>query len=463
MASSSPSHPPSMDFLLRQKWAQALSAAFGREAAKLAIGRSLDGLRHEWLSGGPAPDEDAVKGIATETLRRGFRPPLRRVINATGVVLHTNLGRAPLPRFLLDEAAKTLCCYVDLEMDVEAGERGHRDAKVESAFQELFHTDNLAIVTNNNASAVMLLLNTFSKGRETVVSRGELVEIGGGFRMPEVMAAASARLVEVGTTNKTRIGDYERAIGPRTGLLLKVHTSNFRVVGFTREVHLVELAELGRKRSLPVAFDLGSGLLLPPGVANAGDEPWLGEALLAAPDAICFSADKLLGGCQAGIVLAAPSAAAKIRANPLLRALRADKYTYFLLGGVLDLYRKGRWAEIPALHMLSATEEALKRRAVALRKAIAKACGGEFRTEIAMAKGRVGGGSAPLHDLASPAVAISHASLSAADIESRLRAGEPPIIAVVARDKVLFHLRTLLGGDDKAIVSGLAALSGEAP
>ncbi len=456
-----PQHPPSMDFLLRQKWAEELCGAFGRSAAKLAIGRALGLLKREWLRGGSAPDEAAVKVGAAAILKRGFTPPLRRVINATGVVLHTNLGRAPLPETILNEAAKTLRSYVDIEMDVGSGERGHRDLKVESAFQDLFQTSLHAIVTNNNASAVMLLLNTFSKGRETVVSRGELVEIGGGFRMPDVMAAAGARLVEVGTTNKTRIGDYEQAIGPKTGLLMKIHTSNFRVVGFTREATLKGLAELGRERALPVAFDLGSGLLIPPGEANAGDEPWLQDALSAGPDAICFSADKLLGGCQAGIILASRDAAARIRANPLLRALRADKYTYFLLGGVLDLYRKGRLEEIPALKMLRATDDQLNRRASALRKAISRRCSGALKAELVIAKGRVGGGSAPLHDLFSPAVALSHPKLSAAAIEERLRAGEPPVATVVSKDAVLVHVRTLLPGDDKDVLDVLEALARE--
>ncbi len=432
---------------------------FGREAAKNGIGQALGELRRAWRAGGQAPSLEAVRKAAEETMAAKFQPPLRRVINATGVVLHTNLGRAPLPEFLLREAASTLCRYVDLEIDVKTGERGHRDLKVESAFQDLFQTDYRVIVTNNNASAVMLLLSTFSKGRETVASRGELVEIGGGFRMPEVMAASGASLVEVGTTNKTKIGDYERAIGPETGLLLKIHTSNYRVVGFTHEAALEDLAELGRKRSVPVAFDLGSGLLIPPGMANAGDEPWLADALSAAPDAICFSTDKLLGGCQAGIILASPGVVAAIRTNPLLRALRADKYTYFLLGGVLDLYRKGRWSEIPALGMLAAPESALKRRARALRGAIAKKCAGAFAAEVVIAEGRVGGGSAPLHGLFSPAAATSHGRLSAAEIEASLRGGDPPIMAVVAKDKVLFHVRTLFAGDDKAIVARLAMLA----
>lgn len=453
--------PPRMDVLLGDPKGKALCARYGRAAARNALSAALGRSRPAWLSGGEAPAPPALFAAAEADLSRRFAPPLRRVVNATGVVLHTNLGRAPLPPSVLRDAAATLEGYVDLELDLATGERGYRDRCIEEAFSALFGTGHRAVVVNNNAAAVLLLLKALSGGRETVVSRGELVEIGGGFRVPDVMAASGARLREVGTTNRTRPEDYAGAVGPETALLLKVHPSNYRVVGFTREVTLPELVEVGRRAGVPTAYDMGSGLLLPAGALPLGDESGVGEALSAGVDALCFSADKLLGGAQAGILLLRPDLAERVRREPLLRAVRADKYAYCLLAGVLDLYHRERWGEIPALAMLTASSGQLRRRARSLARAVAASVPGAFSTEVVEAEGRVGGGAAPLHPLHSPALALAPARGGASDLEAFLRGGTPPVLAVVSEGRLLIHLRTLLPGDREAVVARLAQWPGK--
>lgn len=455
--------PPRMDDLLAKPWAEALANHHGRSALKEALRRALDELRRAWRSGGPLPSPEAVRDAAQRDLGLRHAPALRPVVNATGVVLHTNLGRAPLPHGLLLEAAGTLARYVDLEMDAQTGERGHRDLKVESALQEFLGTDYRAVVVNNNAAAVLLLLNTLSSGKETLVSRGELVEIGGGFRVPEVMAASGALLREVGTTNRTAPEDYAAAVTPQTGLLLKVHPSNFRILGFTREVTPAELAALGRERGIPSAFDLGSGLLLPKGLLNAGDEMGAGEALASGLDVVCFSADKLLGACQAGILLVHPRLIHAFHGNPLLRALRADKYTYCLLAGVLDLYRRGRWREVPALAMLAAEPTDLTRRAQALRRAVRRRAPSAFEAEVVLADGRVGGGASPLHALPSPALALKPIRGGATDLERFLREGDPPVHSVLSGERLILHMRTLLPGDEATLAARITAYAERNP
>jgi len=455
--------PPRMDALLASPRGRDLCACYGREASRSALSAALDQLRTAWRAGGEAPLADTVLAAAGDELSRRFAPPLKRVVNATGVVLHTNLGRAPLPPSVLKEAASTLARYVDLELDLATGGRGDRDRCVEAAFSTLFDTGHRAVVVNNNAGAVLLLLKALSAGLETVVSRGELVEIGGGFRIPDVLAASGARLREVGTTNRTRPEDYEAAAGPETALLLKVHPSNYRVVGFTREVSLPELVAVGRRTGIPTAYDMGSGLLLPSGVLPLGDEEGVGEALASGVDALCFSADKLLGGGQAGVLLLRPDLAERVHREPLLRALRADKYAYCLLAGVLDLYRRGRWREIPALAMLAAPPADLRRRARSLARSIDAAAPGAFVLTAVEAEGRVGGGAAPLHPLPSPALAVTPTRGHVWELESFLRSGTPAVLAVVADGQLLLHSRTLLPGDRETVVARLAAWPGGGP
>jgi L-seryl-tRNA(Ser) seleniumtransferase len=446
--------PPRMDKLLASETASALREAYGERALHACLTELIEASKRTWRSGGPLPNEKSLMERAEEKLRQSFRPPLRRVINATGVVLHTNLGRAPLPEKALRSAAKLLSGYVDLELDLQARGRGHRDARLEAMFRDLFGTDRCLVVVNNNAAATLLMLNTLSAGKETVVSRGELVEIGGGFRMPEVMAASGALLKEVGTTNRTRLSDYQKAVGQGTGLLLKVHTSNYRIRGFTEDVSLEELVALGREVKKPVGFDLGSGLALAPSSVGLTDEPTIAAALAAGPDALCFSADKLFGACQAGLLLVAPKLADRFRKNPVLRAMRADKMAYATLGVVLDLYRRGRWQKIPALALLGTPTPFLLSRARRLKHLIEAAAPGRFVMQVLRAEGRVGGGCAPLESLPSPAVAVAPAAGNSRELEEYLRAGgEPPVLAQLVGDRVMLHLRTLLSNDLRDLVA----------
>ncbi len=454
--------PPRMDVLLARPEAAAQRRRFGAAAVKRAVRSALDEARARWQESGGAIDAGAVLGRAEDILAGLFSPPLRRVINATGVVLHTNLGRAPLSAEGLDLARGLLEGYVDLEVDLDAKSRGHRDARLERAARDLFGTDRAVIVVNNNAAAVLLTLNTLSAGKETLVSRGELVEIGGGFRVPEVMAASGARLREVGTTNRTRLSDYRKAAGPAAGLLLKVHPSNYRIMGFTQEVDLASLSALGRELRLPVAYDWGSGLVAPPWEVGLPEESTVKGTLGADPDVVCFSTDKLFGACQGGLLLVKPALAEAFRTNPLLRALRVDKVTYTLLGAALEAYRRGRWQALPALAMLAATPRQLTARATRLKNAIERSAPGRFRLETVRAEGRAGGGSAPLDPLPSPAVAVVPVRGRVEDLESHVRSGgDPPVLGVLSEGRLLLHVRTLLPGDARDLAVRLTAFGNE--
>ncbi len=452
------SHPPRMDVLLGTPAADALRNAFGDRAVKAAFGMALREIRTRWRMDGILPGPNDLAKRAESILEESFATPLRRVINATGVVLHTNLGRAPLPQGALDGAAALLGHYVDLETDLDTRGRGHRDARIELAIREWLGTDRAAVVVNNNAAAVLLLLNTLSLDRETLVSRGELVEIGGGFRVPEVMTAAGARLREVGTTNRTRLADYRKAAGGRTGLLLKVHPSNYRVVGFTQSVPLPELVALGKELRRPVGYDWGTGLAADPGDLGLAGEETLAEALASDPDVLCFSMDKLFGSCQGGLLLIRPRLAERFRTNPLLRALRADKVTYALLGAAWDAYRRGRWREFPALAMLATPDRTLRLRASRLKRDIERAAPGRFNVRLVTAEGRAGGGTTPTTPLCSPAVSLAPAAGRVESLDAFLRSGGvPPVLGVLSEGRLLLHARTLLQGDAGDLVKRLAA------
>lgn len=446
-----------MDALLAAPEAEALKARFGVSAVKRALAAALEEARPAWLAGGPAPAPGALLRAAAAELGESFGGVLRRVINGTGVVLHTNLGRAPLPPAALDQLTALLSGYVDLEVDLGSRARGHRDARLERSLQEWLDTDRSVIAVNNNAAAVLLMLSTLSSGRETVVSRGELVEIGGGFRVPEVMAASGARLREVGTTNRTRLSDFRRAAGPHTGLLLKVHPSNYRVVGFTEEVPLADLVALGRELGVPVGYDWGTGLATEGSPLGLAREETLREALAAGPDVLTFSTDKLFGACQGGLLLVAPAMAEAFRGNPLLRALRVDKVTYALLGATLDLYRRDRTEALPALAMLSSPERTLRARAHRLKRDLERRAPGRYSAEVVDAEGRAGGGSAPLSPLPSPALALAPEGGRAEDLESYLRTGgEPPVLGVLNEGRLLIHVRTLLPGEASVLLDRLS-------
>jgi L-seryl-tRNA(Ser) seleniumtransferase len=349
-------------------------------------------------------------------------PHLRRVINATGVIVHTNLGRAPLAEAALDRVREISRGYSNLEYDLAAGGRGSRQEHVVGSLRRLTGAD-AALVVNNNAAAVLLALAALAEGREVLVSRGELIEIGDGFRIPDVLERSGARLREVGTTNRTRASDYEGAIGPETAVLLRVHQSNFRVVGFTAQPSLRELGDVARRHDLPLVDDLGSGALI-----DIGDEPTARASLAAGADLVCFSGDKLLGGPQAGIIVGRAELVEKLRRHPLQRALRADKLTLAALEGTLTLAVDAS-DEIPVLRMLREPAEAVRARAARLAELV----DGEVEETVA----RAGGGSLPLTELPSFACAVEE------ELAAKLRVGDPPVIAVVRDGRTLLDCRTL--------------------
>jgi L-seryl-tRNA(Ser) seleniumtransferase len=409
---------PSVDELARDERLAGEPAALAVEAARAALA-----LAREEIKAGHDPGDLGER--AARELASARRPRLRRALNATGVIVHTNLGRAPLAEGALERAVEIGRGYSNLEYDLSAGGRGSRQDHVAAILRRLTGAEG-ALVVNNNAAAVLLALAALAEGREVLVSRGELIEIGDGFRIPDVLACSGARLCEVGTTNRTRAADYERAIGPETAVLLRVHQSNFRVVGFTEQPSLAELAAVARRHELPLVDDLGSGVLV-----ALEDEPSAKESLAAGADLVCFSGDKLLGGPQAGIVVGRGELVERLRRHPLQRALRADKLTLAALEGTLALYLDPERAarEVPVLRMLHEPLEAVRARA----ERLATAVGGEVEETV----GRVGGGALPLAELPSFACAVEE------ELAARLRAGDPPVVAVVRDGRCLLDCRTL--------------------
>jgi L-seryl-tRNA(Ser) seleniumtransferase len=391
----------------------------------------LDRAREEIRAGAEPGD---LRARLAEALAAARRPTLRRVLNATGVLVHTNLGRAPLPRAALDRIAD-VSGFSNLEYDLSSGSRGSRQDHLAPLLRRLTGAE-AAIVVNNNAAAMLLALAALAEGREVVVSRGELIEIGDGFRIPDVLARSGARLVEVGTTNRTRAGDYERAIGPDTALLLRVHQSNFRVVGFAEQPRLDELAAVARRHELPLLDDLGSGALV-----EVEGEPTPAAALAAGADLVCFSGDKLLGGPQAGIVAGRADLVELLRRHPLHRALRSDKLTLAALEGTLALYLD-RPEEIPVLWMLREPGEIVRGRA----ERLAGATGGAVEETVA----RVGGGALPLAELPSFACAVEE------ELAAALRSHEPPVIAVVRDGRTLLDCRTLTDAEADEVAEAVA-------
>jgi L-seryl-tRNA(Ser) seleniumtransferase len=378
----------------------------------------------------------------------------RRVINATGIPLHTNLGRAPLAPAAAGAVAAMAASYVDLEFDLATGRRGDRLAAVCSKLVLLTGAP-AALAVNNNAAALLLALDTLARGREVIVSRGELVEIGGSFRVPDIMERAGVDLVEVGTTNRTHPGDYEDAIGSRTALLLKVHPSNFEQRGFVSEASLTQLAEIGRKRGLPVVEDLGSGTLIDLSSRGFPPEVYAPGRLKLGADVVCFSGDKLLGGPQAGVVLGAPAIVAAMRRNPLARALRLDKLSLAALDSTLECYLGGRAErEIPVLRQLLEPLENLEIRARALAERLGRACGDAARIEVEPDRGFVGGGSLPGFALDSWVVTL-RTSIGVEQLAERLRAAPLPVIARLRDDALVIDVRTLLEGDEDAVEQAL--------
>jgi L-seryl-tRNA(Ser) seleniumtransferase len=413
---------PSVDELARES-----DDPLAVEAARQVVARA-----RERIQAGDDPGDLAAQLQAELSDARA--PRLRRLINATGVIVHTNLGRAPLAEAALDRVREIGRGYSNLEYDVAAGGRGSRQDHVAGILGRLTGGE-AALVVNNNAAAVMLALAALAEGRDVLVSRGELIEIGDGFRIPDVLERSGARLREVGTTNRTRAADYESAIGPETALLLRVHQSNFRVVGFTAQPSLRELGDVARRHGLPLVDDLGSGALI-----DIGDEPTARASLAAGADLVCFSGDKLLGGPQAGIIVGRADLVEKLRRHPLQRALRADKLTLAALEGTLTLAIDAP-DEIPVLRMLREPPEAVRTRAAHLAKLV----GGEVEETVA----RAGGGSLPLTDLPSFACAVEE------ELAVKLRAGNPPVIAVVRDGKTLLDCRTLTDGEAEEVAEAV--------
>uniref|UniRef100_A0A7C4JT61 L-seryl-tRNA(Sec) selenium transferase n=1 Tax=Thermodesulfobacterium geofontis TaxID=1295609 RepID=A0A7C4JT61_9BACT len=388
-----------------------------------------------------------------EVFKKYENPSLKRVINATGVVIHTNLGRAPLCKKAIEEITKVAKYYSNLEFDLKEGKRGSRYVHVEEILKEITQAES-ALVVNNNAAAVLISLNTLAYGKEVIVSRGELVEIGGSFRIPEVMKWAGCILKEVGTTNKTHLSDYENAINENTALLLKVHKSNFEIIGFTEEVSVEDLVNLGKKFGLPVMKDLGSGCFIDFSKYGLKKELTVQEVLKAGVDIVTFSGDKLLGGPQAGIILGKKEFIEKIRKNPLNRALRIDKLTLAGLEATLRLYRDENLAleHIPVLKMILTPKEILKKKARYLLKKLRKLKLKEFNFEVIKTINKTGGGALPTLDLISYAVAVK-SPLSPQNLQKILRENEPPIITRIEEERLLIDVRCLFDEDYKEIIS----------
>jgi len=468
---------PSVDELLRTPVIANLISREGpaavTESARVVLSRLREEIGTALLDGESL--DLALSGIASAVereLRQALRYSLRTVINATGVILHTNLGRAPLSHAAIDHIREIAGAYSNLEFDTEIGERGKRDIHVDRLFQKLLSEEaaelpsagragtpvptlNATIVVNNNAAAVLLALNTLADGGEVIVSRGELVEIGGSFRIPDVMAKSNAILREVGTTNRTRISDYERALNERTRLILRVHRSNFQITGFTEQPRIEDLVALAKKRSIPFVEDLGSGALFDLNSVGVSGEPGVLDSLRAGVDVVTYSGDKLLAGPQAGILSGRADLIARMRANSLFRALRVDKLTYAALEGTLLAYVRRDHDAIPALRMMRLSKEEIGKRAEAIA---GKTQSATLQVDVIDGESVIGGGAAPSAALPTRLLAISHKDLGADELAARLRSSDPPIIARVEEGRVLLDLRTVFPQQDRLLLETISRI-----
>jgi L-seryl-tRNA(Ser) seleniumtransferase len=439
---------PSVDKLMADPNLAPLRERYSDEIVKRMVRAALDDLRREVPKGGAVEADFSSEALARRTtriLQQRVGNKLMPVINATGVIVHTNLGRSPLSRRVADRIAEAAMSYSNLEYNLERGHRGERNAHLRQIMLELTGAEAVLSV-NNNAAAVLLALDSLAKGREVIVSRGELIEIGGSFRIPDIMARSGAILREVGTTNRTHPRDYIQAINENTALILKVHTSNYRIVGFTREVELEELVGIGHEKNIPTMMDLGSGCLVDLSPYGLQEEPTVQQILAHGVDVVCFSGDKLLGGPQAGILAGRAELVEKMRTNPLARALRMDKLTLAALEATFEEYvrAEGPAGGIPTLNMITRTPEKLDDAAKELARAIEAFIGERAYVGIEPGIGRVGGGALPMGDLPGPRVSIRPWDVSAARLERELRSGQPAMIVLVKEDAVLIDPRTLL-------------------
>jgi L-seryl-tRNA(Ser) seleniumtransferase len=454
---------PSVDELISRPRLRALGETAGRGVVTQVARNMLADVRAGMLSEGSAAPSHTVESLETriaDEVKALLAPSLRRVINATGVILHTNLGRAPLAQGAVSHLDETATRYSNLEYDIESGQRGKRDIHTSRLLAELAGAE-AAIVVNNNAAAVFLILNTLAKAAEVIVSRGELIEIGDGFRIPDIMAESGALLREVGTTNRTSIRDYERAINERTKLLLRVHPSNFRITGFTERASLEELVSLGRRTQLPVYEDLGSGCVTDLTAAGL-TEPLARQSCAAGAAVVSFSGDKLLGGPQAGIIAGEKEIVGRIRRNPLFRALRVDKLTIAALEVTLKAYLRGALDEIPALRMIRVPTSEIARRAAQFVERLRGAAPKDFSVEVRDGFSVIGGGSTPDQQLPTHLISISSARRSAAAIEERLRKPEngTPVIARIEDDQLVIDLRTVFPDEESSLAAALISAVG---
>ena len=452
---------PSVDELLNRPGLSELSKRAGRglvlDVARTVLTDLRAHLAKEHEPSSKQMDARELEARVAGEVERVLALSLRPVINATGVVLHTNLGRAPLAPGVIEHLARTATQYSNLEYDLAAGARGKRDVHTARLLVRLVGAE-AAIVVNNNAAAVFLVLNTLAKGAEVLVSRGELIEIGDGFRIPDIMGESGAVLREVCTTNRTRIADYERAINERTRLLLRVHPSNFRIVGFTERPSLAEMVELGRRFNLPVFEDLGSGCL--GDLSSAGiSEPGARESFAAGVPVVSFSGDKLLGGPQAGIIAGKREFVERIRRNPLFRALRVDKLTIAALEVTLNAYLRGALDEIPAVHMIRMSAEEIEQRAATLLERLRGELPKDAKIELISGFSVIGGGSTPDQSLPTRLLAVSSRRYSAAQLEERLRRPEKgaPVIARIEDDRLVLDLRTVFPEQEASLLTSLAS------
>ncbi len=450
---------PSVESLISDAGLERALSSSPRRMVLSAVREVIEEERGTILAGGSPSGREALIERIRERVRVWNLTSIRRVVNATGVILHTNLGRAPMSASAADAMREVAGGYCNLEYDLPKGERTRRGIRAERLLAELTGAED-ALVVNNNAAAVVLITNTLAQGREVLVSRGELIEIGGSFRLPDIMRKSGAKLVEIGTTNKTYLRDYEDALSERTGLILKAHWSNYSIVGFSAEVGLEELVALGRKRGVPVAYDLGSGAFLDLDEFASGGEPLVPASVASGVDVVSFSGDKLLGGPQAGLIAGRSETVSSLRSNPLARAFRVDKCFLAALERTLETYLRGEWRELPAMSALTSSIRDLSARVRRLKRGLS-GMGESLTVEVAESESEAGGGSLPQSPIPTKVLKLKAAGLSADSLARKLRTADPPVIPRIQDDWVIIDPRTVLDrAEEKWILSAVRAAVG---
>ncbi|GBE40550.1 L-seryl-tRNA(Sec) selenium transferase [bacterium BMS3Bbin09] len=450
---------PSVDEYLKSSYGQKWLEIYNRKIVLRAIRETIDARRKEILdSNDPEVSIEALSGDIESAIRRLSAYKLKPLINATGIVIHTNLGRSALSDRAINNVTAIAAGYSNLEYEIAKGKRGKRYSHLKDVLIEITGAED-AVVVNNNAAAVLICLDTFARGKEVIVSRGELVEIGGSFRIPDVMESSGAILREVGTTNKTHLMDYENALCGNTAMLLKVHQSNYKIIGFTEEVSIEDLSKLGREFKIPLVADVGSGSIINLEKYGIHGEPTVMDVIKAGADLVTFSGDKLLGGPQAGIIIGKKDLIQKIQKNPMLRAMRIDKMTFAALEATFMQYLDEEKAvrDIPTVRMLTESGEAIKKRANKILSALKKSVSEQARLDVIPDQSRAGGGSLPETDFPTFSVSIKPLNIKLNMLEKRLRLGEPPVIARIKEDSILIDARTIEDREIKTLVNCIAA------